>query len=157
MTALDKPRFLQAFNRLAVAVRLPADHTDGAMHRVYFEGLSDFGIEAIEAAAHELERQAKWFPKVSEWRDVAERARNIRALAAVSTDQRVWHAECDACDDTGWEILTCSGRVQCGREKEHAAHDYAVPCPCRPTNRTYQRRLAEQRERARGRKSAAER
>lgn len=154
MTPDDKIRFLQAFNRLTVATRLPADHVDAAMQRIYFEGLERFPIEAVEAAAGDLATSSQWFPKLAEWSDVAERARNARALLAVKPDQRVWHAECESCDDTGWEILTCSGTRQCGRDKEHAAHDYAVPCACRLTNRTYLRRLAEQRERARGRRGA---
>lgn len=152
----DKLRFKQAFNRLAVATRLPADHADAAMQRIYFEGLQRFPIEAVESAAGSLAERSQWFPKLAEWCDTAERARNTRALLAAAPDGRQWHAECESCDDTGFEILTCSGRAQCGRDKEHQPHEYAVPCPCRMTNRTYQRRLAEQRERAHGRRKASE-
>lgn len=156
MTLTDKPRFVQSFNRLAVALRLPSGEVDSAMQRVYYEALEDLPIDAIEDAARNFAREATWFPKTSEWRSVAERARNARALTAGIQDHtgRVWHAECATCDDTGWEPLTCAGSRQCGREQEHAAHDYVVPCPCRETNRTYQRRRAEQREFARGRKAA---
>ena len=156
MTVIDKPRFAQAFNRLAVSLRLPIGEADAAMQRVYYDALDDLPVDALEDAARELAREAEWFPKTSEWRSVAERARNMRALTAGIQDRsgRIWHAECQTCDDTGWEALTCAGGRQCGREKEHAAHDYVVPCACRDTNHTYQRRRAEVREQARGRKAA---
>ena len=159
MVINDKIRFKQAFNRLAVATRLPADQVDAAMQKIYFDGLERFPIEAIESAAAELAVNAQWFPKLAEWCDVAERARNARALTAGSQDHggRVWHAECATCDDTGWESVTCDGKhKQCGRERDHGDHEYVVPCVCRDTNRTYQRRRAEQRERARGRKTATD-
>lgn len=57
-----------------------------------------------------------------------------------------WHHECEACEDTGWELRTCypdQGPV-CGvaRCKRAAEHTYAVACGCRETNRTYQRKRA---------------
>lgn len=157
MTVADRTRFKQAFNRLAVAVRLPADQVDAAMQRVYWDGLETYPIEAVEDAAVLLARQAVWFPKLAEWRDEATKASNARALRLALPDPgRAWNAECATCDDTGWEPMTCSGGAQCGRQKEHGQHSYVVPCPCRATNRTYLRRKAEERERARGRRSAAE-
>lgn len=156
MQITDKLRFKQAFNRLAVATRLPADQADAAMQRIYFEGLQRFPVEAVEAAAGTLAESAQWFPKLAEWCEAAELARNARALMLVSPDVRQWHAECGTCDDTGWESIPCSGDDQCGRSRPHTAHRYGVPCGCRLTNRTYQRRLAEQRERSRGRRKAAE-
>lgn len=68
MTAADKLAFAQAFNRLAVETRLPAKDADAATQRIYFDGLSDFPIEAIEASALELGRKSEWFPKLAEWR-----------------------------------------------------------------------------------------
>lgn len=64
-------RFKVAFNRLAVATRLPADQADSASQRVYFDALSDLPIESLEAAAVKLAKSAQWFPKVSEWREAA--------------------------------------------------------------------------------------
>lgn len=75
MVATDKTRFKVAFNRLAVATRLPADQADAASQRIYFDGLEDLPIESIETAARELEVKAEWFPKVSEWRKACRRAR----------------------------------------------------------------------------------
>lgn len=157
MTLHDRVRFKQAFNRLAVAVRLPADQADAAMQKVYWDGLEPYPIEAVESAADSLAKNAVWFPKLAEWRDVAGAAQSQHAISrALPSATRGWMSECGTCDDTGWEALTCAGSRQCGREKEHSGHSYAVPCACRPTNHTYQRRLAEQRERARGRKHASE-
>lgn len=71
----DVQRFKVAFNRLAVETRLPADQADAAVQRIYFEGLSDLPIEAIEEAARTLGRKAEWFPKLKEWRDAVRRVR----------------------------------------------------------------------------------
>lgn len=151
MTVTDRHRFTQCFNRLAVALRLPADEGDAAMKQVYYEALISQPIDAIEDAARELARNAQWFPKTSEWLDVAEKARSTRALTDCLPSPRAepWHHECGTCDDTGWETLQCDGGSTCGRPREHAAHSYVVPCGCRGTNRTYQRKLEEQRQRAR--------
>lgn len=155
MTINDKFRFKQAFNRLAVAVRLPADQADAAMQVVYWEGLDTYPIEAVEDAARQLAEQSVWFPKLAEWIELAAKAQNARVIKMALPDPgRAWHAECGTCDDTGWEPLECSGRAQCGRDREHAPHPYVVACACRPTNRTYQRRKAEERERSRGKGEA---
>lgn len=157
MTIQDRVRFKQAFNRLAVAVRLPADQADAAMQKVYHDGLEVYPIEAVEAAADSLAKNAVWFPKLAEWRDEAEKAQNSQAIRrALPSTVREWHSECATCDDTGWEPLECAGTRQCGRDKEHQAHSYVVPCACRANNHTYQRRRAEQRERARGRHAAVD-
>ena len=156
VTIHDKIRFKQAFNRLAVAVRLPADQADAAMQRIYWDGLEPYPIEAVEDASHTLATQAAWFPKLAEWIEVASKAQNARVLKHALPDPgRGWNSECGTCDDTGWEPLTCAGGRQCGRTKEHAAHSYVVPCPCRDTNRTYQRRKAEERDRVRGKSEAS--
>jgi hypothetical protein len=65
----DVVRFKVAFNRLAVETRLPADQADMATQRIYFEGLSEWPIEAVEDAAREIGKKAEWFPKLKEWRD----------------------------------------------------------------------------------------
>lgn len=156
MTLHDKLRFKQAFNRLAVAVRLPADQADVAMQRIYWEGLESYPIDAVEDAASALAAQAVWFPKLAEWIEVTSKAQNARVLKLALPDPgRGWNSECGTCDDTGWEPLTCAGGRQCGRDREHAAHSFVVPCACRDTNRTYQRRKAEERDRARGKGEAA--
>lgn len=158
MTIQDKTRFKQAFNRLAVAVRLPADQADTSMQQVYWDGLNDLPLDAVEDAARDLALGSQWFPKLAEWRDSAIKAKHGRVIkmALPAPQREPWRAECETCDDTGWEQMQCDGSDICGRRKDHAKHGYVVPCVCRPTNRTYQRRLAEQQARARGRKEAAE-
>lgn len=158
MTVNDKGRFMQAFNKLAVAVRLPADQADAAMQRVYWEGLADLPLDAVEDSAREIGLSAQWFPKLAEWRDAAVKAKHGRVLkmALPAPRSNPWQSECETCDDTGWEVMACAGDATCGRVFEHAKHNYTIPCVCRPTNRTYQRRLAEQRERVRGKREAAE-
>lgn len=139
----DKARFKAAFNRLAVATRLRADDTDPAMQRIYFDGLSDLPIDAIERAAETIARDASWFPKVAEWRDAAKRERftlTIKALPPVPGDRAL---ACDDCQDTGWRIVTCAPGARCSRPRCQAApdeytHTAAVACACRQTNPAYQ-------------------
>lgn len=154
----DRQRFGQAFNRLAVAVRLPSDQADAATKQVYWQGLEPYPIEAVEQAANTLGQSSQWFPKLAEWRDAAAQAQHGLVIQkALPAHDRGWQDECGTCGDTGWEALTCDGTHRmCGRQREHPAHDYVVACPCRQTNHTWQRRIAEQRERARGRHRASQ-
>jgi len=150
MTNTDILRFGQAFNRLAVALRLPVGEVDAAMQQVYFDALCDFSIEAIEAAAERLTRTSQWFPKTSEWRIAASEAR-IQTLVKElpASREEPWHDECGACHDTGWEERICyrgtrntCGRRSCEKEPEQDSlkeHRYMSVCTCRPTNRTYAR------------------
>jgi len=48
--------------------------------------------------------------------------------------------ECAMCSDTGWRLVECAGDgvKLCGRRRQHAPHEFAKPCECRPINRTYQ-------------------
>lgn len=194
MVATDKFAFKAAFNRLAVATRLPADQADAASQRIYFEGLQDIPIDAVVSAAQRLEQAAQWFPKVVEWRREARETQRVETRlqlpgtvqaepsieprhlqeavydylamrsAGVPREQATkgfedmlraflvpgratpWRSECEACDDSGWEIRTCytdqgpaCGVSACRRTSEHS---YAVACSCRETNRTYQRNRA---------------
>jgi hypothetical protein len=142
MTDTDKRAFAQAFNVLAVATRLgPADPT---MQRIYFEGLKDLELGPVADAAGALAKSAKFFPKVSEWRDAA-RIQTVATLKALGDGRETpWQDECGACSDTGWEERRCypGTRNTCGRKKceqERAEHFYAIVCTCRPNNRTYAR------------------
>jgi hypothetical protein len=69
MTEADKPAFLQAIARLALALREP--EPDVVQIRVYFDALKDREIELIVAAADRLVASAPWFPKASEWGQLA--------------------------------------------------------------------------------------
>ncbi len=140
VTQDDKPRFKAAFNVLAVATRLRADDTDPAMHRIYFDGLSELPIEAIEAGARELAKGSQWFPKVAEWITAAKQARShadLKALVGPARDED-WRHECAFCEDTGWSYengQTLHEVVMGGYE----GRPRTQRCVCRATNLTYQR------------------
>ena len=124
-----KAAFLQAFNRLCVALREPADDS-GVTQGIYYDALKDVPLPAVEAGAVALskERGRRFFPTTAEWRTAAQ--------AALQAQLR--HVECDGCEDTGWVLgLTCDGSNQCGRKRVHLPHTWTYPCPCRETNRTY--------------------
>jgi hypothetical protein len=143
VTDQDKPAFAQAFNRMAVALRLPAAEVDPAMQQIYFDALKDLPVAAVVGAVGGLTQSAGYgFPRTSEWHSVAERCRIEQTLKALPSSGREepWHHECPHCEDTGWEIRECDGsHRQCGRAKEHQAHSYASACSCRNTNATYAR------------------
>lgn len=133
--------FLALYNRLCVALREPADDS-GVSQQVYFDALKDLPVRALEAGAAALMKEPgrRFFPTTAEWRTAAEAAqRNQFREATKPIRAEPWRCECTACDDTGWEILECTGDNFCGRQKKHLPHTFAKVCPCRPTNRTYQR------------------
>jgi hypothetical protein len=138
--------FIAVFNRLCVALREPQDDT-GITQGVYFDALKDLPLDVLTEGAAALSRESgrKFFPTTAEWRTAATYARSeaMRKSVATSDERGPWVNECHSCEDTGWILgLTCTGQEvasSCGRMRKHAAHDYTMPCPCRPTNRTYRR------------------
>lgn len=142
MTVADKPQFLQAINRLAVALR--EKDLDMAQMHVYFEALEQIPIEAVTASAHALAKEPgrRFFPTSGEWVQAAQLA-SIEALRNTLPAGRAepWHHTCDLCQDTGWEGFECAGDSTCGRSKPHYPHRYVRPCPCRPINQTWLRHL----------------
>jgi len=133
--------FLRVFNRLCVALREPPDDT-GVTQQTYFELLHDLPIAALEDGATAVMREPgrRFFPTAAEWRTAAERAQVEQLRKALPPSREApWVHECGACEDTGWKYHDCDGSNVCGREKPHAAHAYVTPCPCRSSNRTYQR------------------
>jgi hypothetical protein len=142
----DDHEFLTIFNRLCVALREPQDDT-GITQGVYWDALHDLSLVSLQTAADALSKQGrrKFFPTTAEWRAEAERAQTVELRQAVSVGPRTepWKHECYDCEDTGWIVgMTCDGGSACGRKTRHLAHDYTMPCPCRPTNRTFRRHLA---------------
>lgn len=107
MTDADKPIFLQAVARLAVSLR--EKDPDVVLLRVYFDALRDCEIEFVVAAADRL-ANAKWFPKVGEWRAMASRIEAERREAHRAILRRLPAPLCDACSDTGW-IRNSENRV----------------------------------------------
>lgn len=156
MTDADKPRFKHAFNRLAVAVRLPADQADSATQRIFWDGLTPYSIASVEAAAATMANACQFFPKLTDWRTRAANLDQSAALAhSLPAHGHVWHATCEVCDDTGWQPYDCPGSIVCGRPRPHAAHPFAQPCDCRATNPIYQRRQTEAKQRAASRGEAS--
>jgi hypothetical protein len=138
----DKFRFNAAFKTLAAALRLPTAEVTSDMKRAYYDGLSDLPIEAIEKSAIQLAKSAKWFPKVSEWRETVRSYHKLvdnQALVPAEQRDQQWRHECEYCEDGGWcyeggktlHEVVMSGYE--GRPRMHA-------CVCRATNHTYQRR-----------------
>lgn len=155
MNATKRPQepdeaFVIAFNRLAVALRLP--DLDPAMIGVYFAALSDLSAETLRAGADVLmsESGRRFFPTAGEWRAQAELARDRLVHATVvvlnADDPRGWVC-CPRCQDTGWVLaddggaLRCGGTSICGRTRAHLPHTYTEVCGCRASNVNWQRRL----------------
>jgi hypothetical protein len=141
---LDKKRFDTAFNHLATATRLPLVDLTPETKRVYFDGLNDLPIEALESAAARLSKSAQWFPKVAEWREAAREIRKTTDLRAVIPGARAedWRHECEWCEDGGWSYdngLTLHETVMGGYKDMPRMQR----CVCRATNSTYQRRARQ--------------
>jgi hypothetical protein len=125
MTIHDKPRFLAATNRLAVALR--EKELDLVQMQIYFEALSDLDVELVIAASRTLEQRATWFPKTSEWRDAVEGIRRERIQAQRDWLRKAPRPLCPTCDDTSWEVLTL---VEKGVPVRRVR-----PCACREQRR----------------------
>ncbi len=121
---------------------------------VYYDVMKEFSEEITYAAAAQLARTSKWFPKTSEWRECALLIEQNKRRAELS-GPRSWKLECEVCEDTGWIFFWCLGLEvpasdlgrrdetmpveQCDRDRSHLPHSFVRVCPCRETNRTYQR------------------
>lgn len=136
--------FVKIFNRLSVALRAQADES-GATLRVYFEALKDLPLALLASSATMLMKESgrRFFPTTAEWRTAAEKIQIDQRRQFAAREPRDWQTECENCDDTGWErFVECTGDETCGRKNPHLPHSYVRVCPCRPTNRTYQRHHA---------------
>lgn len=132
--------FHAIFRRLALALRLTEQ--DAAMVSAYYDALNDLPADAVARGARDLAREPgrKFFPTSAEWRECAltEQKQILRATLPAH-QETPWQAECETCDDTGWERFECTGDQACGRKNRHALHTYVRICGCRANNRTYQR------------------
>lgn len=133
-------QFSETFALLAVQLR--ATDTDEATIRGYYEALKDSPLEAVQAGARAFSREPgrRFFPTTAEWIQVARDAsvESLRKALPAARDEP-WRYDCEPCSDTGWEPFRCAGDASCGRVKPHLAHDYVRICPCRATNKTWQR------------------
>lgn len=134
MTDSDKPAFVQAFTRLATALREPP--ADAAILRVYFDGLTVFEVELVVAAAERLMTESTWFPKLSEWRAMAGKIEAERVEAQRAVLRNLPAPLCAICDDTGWAPvgvgLTVGSKVRAGA----VAAERVEPCACRHRRRS---------------------
>ncbi len=157
--ALDRKIFDQTFNRLAVALR--DNRNDTAAKEVYYRALEEFPSQFVSEAALILakEPERKFFPTTGEWVAAiltVKQSSERKFLARPDNRDEPWHFECTACSDTGWEDHACEGTTEfaqetaCGRKKPHYPHNFVTVCPCRATNRTYQRNNIREQKRAKG-------
>lgn len=132
--------FAIIFARMATQLRwLDAD---AAAIQSYYAALKDLPDEIIHASAARIANEPgrKFFPTTGEWREVALLIEQEKRRAEFSGPHS-WTEECETCHDTGWEGFDCTGGKHggCDRDREHLPHHFVRVCPCRPTNRTYQR------------------
>lgn len=131
--------FMRSFGVLCAQL---APQTDPAIGLAYYEALKGEPLPAVQAAATSLARESgrRFLPTTAEWLDAIRRVqKGAVTQAAHQARSEPWRLECERCEDTGWELLQCPD-VPCGTARTHYAHSYAVPCACRASNRTYQRR-----------------
>jgi len=125
-----------------LALQLRATDADEAMVRAYYDVLKNFTLESVQRSAQALARETdrRFFPTTAEWATAAGEARTSALRQHLLTSrEEPWQVECELCEDTGWRLSTCDGDDYCGRRHPHQPHGLARICPCRPTNRTYQR------------------
>lgn len=137
---MELREFSNVFGILAIQLR--ATDADEATVRAYFHALKDQSLESIQCAAVALAKEPgrRFFPTTAEWVTAAAESRTrVFREHLLTAREEPWRLECERCEDTGWSIHSCSGDDFCGRQKKHYAHDFARVCPCRPTNRTWQR------------------
>jgi hypothetical protein len=136
MTLNEQAVFTTLLTRLAATLNEPLaeDRVEG-----YLEALADMDVRWLQIAAGAFGRTATFLPKPHEWRSRANQAER-EAASFTRPQQRAepWHAECSACQDTGWVPHHCPEDV-CGRPACLYPHGFVSRCPCRVTNRTYQR------------------
>ena len=110
--------FARAMTGLAVALREPAP--DVIQMRIYFDGLKEFEVEYVVAAAERLMVNASWFPKLSEWRAACTQFHQERRDEQRALLRRLPRPLCAICADTSWRHDS-DGRVR--------------PCECRELRR----------------------
>ena len=146
LAPVPEREFGAIFARLAI--QLGWRDADLASIQSYHAALGTFPRAVLERTAQHFatEHGRRFFPSTAEWHEAAteERDRQMRQSLTRGREEP-WHDECEACSDTGWVCHACDGTALCGRLHTHAAHRYVTACPCRPTNRTYQRHWGERR------------
>lgn len=140
----------QAFGAIfaRLAIQLGWRDADLASIQSYYAALGTFPRVVLETTAQVFatEHGRRFFPSTAEWHEAATQARDRQMRQSLTLGRaEPWREDCAACGDTGWVCHECDGTALCGRPKAHAPHTYVTVCPCRPTNRTYQRHWGERR------------
>jgi hypothetical protein len=139
-SAMTEREFGTVFAKLAMQLRWM--DADELAIRSYYEPLKDAPFAAVKAAAETFAKEPgrRFFPTSAEWYQAAQQAAKEALRAAIPCGRdEPWRMDCAMCEDTGWEPFECSGDSLCGRKQKHAPHPYVRSCPCRASNRTYQR------------------
>lgn len=109
----------------------------------YWRVLYAFDIHDLVMAADKVLRECEEhrLPTPAEWRALILAAQDQRTLPqalaanAISDSTSEYAPECPLCDDSGFQTVVEYHRLGKG---EGTPYDAVRPCPCRPTNRTYQ-------------------
>lgn len=128
--------------------------------RTHWEALRDMPDVLLSAAVEKAQRESDEFPSPKMLRMYADQIRSRVIPLGPAPDRstptepksvtlptgkvipfdREWKYYCESCSDTGWRSWACVEaavtrqpwlpKMACGREVDHAAHEWAEPCPC---------------------------
>jgi hypothetical protein len=137
MTDADKPAFLQALARLAIAHR--EKEPDVVQMRVYFDALKHCAIEFVVEAANRL-MAAEFFPRAGAWLREAQAVERERGEAQRALLRKLPTPLCSACADTGWATTQTAepapaSAASCD-DRNYSADDRGLRCPERRYKRT---------------------
>lgn len=108
----------------------------------HWEALNGLRIEDLARAVGQALRECDTFPAPAELLRLADRT----APALPPPTRQEWRDYCDRCRDTGWWSLQCPA-VSCGRDFDHAPHEFVQRCACWDSNpallRTRQRQAQQ--------------
>ena len=144
--------------RLGMLRGVPADICE------YFDALQDVPDDLFSRAVSHAIRTRQWFPTPAELRADCDAVNTLplplpephvedlvgggRELVLTNPASgidiripitRLWRFDCQTCGDSGWHPRACPVEP-CGRDFEHAAHEWVEPCACRSWNPTLRRR-----------------
>jgi hypothetical protein len=150
MHGSDRQAFTSLFTRVARSFN---KKPDPLQCESYFSDLEDIPLAVVEAAADQLRRTARFFPKVVEWRTAAQKVHKplpiTRPEPVVEADGTVVETVyCADCDDTGWRPDCGCPLASLAIGHKCLAHPYVRfgnvypnpvrACACRPHNPAWQ-------------------
>ncbi len=99
-----------------LAVQLRATDADEATIRGYYRALQNTELEFVKMAADRLAEKAEWFPKTSEWKEMAGKIEHERLEIQRGILRQLPDHLCLSCSDTGWEHQK-DGVTRCACQK----------------------------------------